>query len=242
MLRCKNRNTAFTLIELLVVIAVIALLMAVLVPTLASAKERARRIACSANVKQFIMGSLLYSQDYDDKLPIANSESMLGDEHTPIISRPIGDIMVDVLGDHKTMKCPWLNEPFDGDQWWHYGGYGYVLGYNYLGGHSETPWAILPTSPATKKWKSPQTNSDSSQLALVTELNFWVPGDRTFAPHGKNRPINEYHASGSGGMTPDEAGAMGGNVGLLDCSVAWKHIDDMQTYKGSQINRCYTKW
>ncbi|GIV18947.1 MAG: hypothetical protein KatS3mg023_0698 [Armatimonadota bacterium] len=58
---------AFTLIELLVVIAIIAILAAILFPVFAQAREKARQSNCISNVKQILLGALMYTQDYDEK-------------------------------------------------------------------------------------------------------------------------------------------------------------------------------
>ncbi len=59
----------FTLIELLVVIAIIAILAAILFPVFARAREKARQTQCLSNVKQTMLGVLMYAQDYDETLP-----------------------------------------------------------------------------------------------------------------------------------------------------------------------------
>jgi len=57
----------FTLIELLVVIAIIAILAAILFPVFARAREKARQASCASNVKQIMLGHLMYAQDYDER-------------------------------------------------------------------------------------------------------------------------------------------------------------------------------
>lgn len=251
-MRVRRDRIGFTLIELLVVIAMIALLMGLLIPVLGIAKERARRVACMGNIRQFLASIQVYAGDHREYLPSGLSDAReVEDEHTPILSRKVRNAMVEIIGDERCLSCPWLGKPFNEPGGWYYvlGGqeYGYVLGYNYLGGHKGTPWPLV--GPATAEWVSPQRSFDSSSKPLVTELNAWSTGEmKTFAPHGARGAILEAGDAGntsSEGVSSEQIGAVGGHVGYLDGAVSWKHMRDMQIYRGSRLwtdTGCFTNW
>jgi prepilin-type N-terminal cleavage/methylation domain-containing protein/prepilin-type processing-associated H-X9-DG protein len=67
------KKKGFTLIELLVVIAIIALLMAVLLPSLAKAREQGKGILCLNNLRQMTIAAKVYASDNEDYFPPAYS-------------------------------------------------------------------------------------------------------------------------------------------------------------------------
>ncbi len=72
----------FSLVELLVVVAVVAVLMAMLLPSLSKARESARIVACQANLRQIMIGSLGYSQDAKGTVPYGSWENAAVIDHT----------------------------------------------------------------------------------------------------------------------------------------------------------------
>ncbi|HEY3376140.1 MAG TPA: prepilin-type N-terminal cleavage/methylation domain-containing protein, partial [Armatimonadota bacterium] len=66
-----TRHRGFTLIELLVVIAIIAILAAILFPVFGKAREKARQSQCTSNQKQLALAFQMYSQENEEKLPLA---------------------------------------------------------------------------------------------------------------------------------------------------------------------------
>src|SRR5688572_13639027 len=74
----NSRERGFTLIELLVVIAIIAILAAILLPALSSAKAKGQGIACLNNLRQLTLCWTLYTDDNDGRLPPNNVTGNFG--------------------------------------------------------------------------------------------------------------------------------------------------------------------
>ena len=87
----RGRVSAFTLIELLVVITVISILMAMLLPSLRSAKDTALAILCTNNLRQLGIVFPMYALDNEDHLPpaIVTSTSS-GDWHKQFVGSYLG--------------------------------------------------------------------------------------------------------------------------------------------------------
>ncbi len=124
--------SAFTLIELLVVVAVVSLLMAILLPSLARAREMAKEVRCRAFIRQLGTGMTMYLNEYDT-FPV--HQWRISDEHRVRWF----NAMADLLAGFDVSSCPSVPD-------WEVGrnnSYGY--NYKYLGSGRDN--AISPTAP-----------------------------------------------------------------------------------------------
>jgi prepilin-type N-terminal cleavage/methylation domain-containing protein/prepilin-type processing-associated H-X9-DG protein len=81
----QARQSAFTLIELLVVIAVIALLIGILLPSLAQARKASKTLVCAANLRGIGQGFVLYNNDHKEGvIPSFNMTGVNGGPGEPL--------------------------------------------------------------------------------------------------------------------------------------------------------------
>ncbi len=145
------RRRGFTLIELLVVIAIIAILAAILFPVFARAREKARQTSCLSNVKQIMLGVLMYAQDYDETFLVAShwtaADNTLPSTTTTYWYEALGPY----VKSSQIFVCPSqrVGNPDAGrpGYGWNYQEFGYQSGAGVLGSHYSTPLSEID-SPA----------------------------------------------------------------------------------------------
>ncbi len=124
-------GSGFTLIELSVVIAIIAVLAALLLPSLAAAKDRGKRAACISNLRQLGIAMHTYAQDHEDRLPYGpTAPPFLSPGYfypstgspTSLLSLPSGapvalGLMLsnELAQTPKVLFCPGSDQPVDAD-------------------------------------------------------------------------------------------------------------------------------
>jgi prepilin-type N-terminal cleavage/methylation domain-containing protein len=226
---------AFTLIELLVVIAIIAILAAMLLPVLASAKEKGKRAACKSNIRQCILAIHMYGMDFQDKVPSGRENA--NQWHSVRVSNNTWTNLVRYSGNERILDCPnfRFNTNFLGrfnPSW------GFLIGYQYLGD------AVPPGAPQYP-WISPTRLSQGGTNTILVDANHWGDDGLKAAPHTKGGTILERDSSFTKslrGITAADVGAQGGNIGALDGSVIWKTMKQMRTNQASSYVYYWGNW
>jgi prepilin-type N-terminal cleavage/methylation domain-containing protein/prepilin-type processing-associated H-X9-DG protein len=140
---CEKKTKAFTLIELLVVISVIALLMAILMPSLGAARSGSRALACKSNLRQLVIANIGYATENDGYyVPAASDMWDNAGLHRwhgvrDALDEPFDPLrgpLVGYLGDGRVKECPLTVDFVEGQDWntnfeQGCGGYGYNMTY-----------------------------------------------------------------------------------------------------------------
>jgi hypothetical protein len=196
-----------------------------------------------SNIRTFYLAINTYAVDHKDFLPTGGLGDTLRD-YTITLKADLYEGL-----DLNKVYCPNLLKPFGNNGNFPNGIYiaegpMYLLSYNYLGGHAGTPWP--QQGQANAEWISPQKTTQKPRLLLITEMNAWtVNHNITFAPHGYWGPIHESKDSrnpGFHGIPSSQIGSVGGNVALMDGSIAWKDIKAMKIYRASLDQDLFAAW
>lgn len=103
--RQSSRHNGFTLVELLVVVSIIALLMAILLPVMRSAREQSKQVGCRKNMTDLWRGVLAYSFENNDRAPYLERVNPLVDpydkSHAALVGNVLGPYVVP-----GTFVCP----------------------------------------------------------------------------------------------------------------------------------------
>jgi len=109
MSKSAGRRGAFTLVELLVVIGIIAVLIGVLLPVMAKAREQANRTQCLSNLRELGNAMIMYAGVHRDRLP--NTNPPLTSEDYDATNEVLVALNRDYVRSPAVFRCPADSDP-----------------------------------------------------------------------------------------------------------------------------------
>ncbi len=218
----KYRMAGFTLIELLVVIAIIAILAAMMLPSLAKAKERSKRASCTSNLHQIGIALQIYAQeDGKDRLPAFDGVGgWLWDLPAPMVTNLISCGMK-----RHVLYCP-SGSAQDNDTLWQYwvDTYKYyVTGYGWLTKHGTVPDNLIQRKLQLRLTKVTGTNTlnaTDTEVVVDSVISSGNPPNFIAVKGGWVKDHKTSHL--------EKSRPAGGNILFLDSHVAWRKFQNMK--------------
>jgi len=215
---------AFTLIELLVVIAIIGILAAMLMPALAAAKNKARKIACVNNIKQVTISFRLFEGDNGDVYPMKATVAVSGAGFPTLDAISTFQSMSNYLSNPKIVLCPSDNNP------------------THIGGGPGSP--TNASSFATGVFSTNNFSYFVNLGAVESDPLLALSGDSDInSSTGAAAPLTGSQNLQNGGFTPANAAWVSkyfhmtsGNIGLTDGSVQTVTVGGLQTLLQNSTN------
>jgi type II secretory pathway pseudopilin PulG len=235
----RARFTGFTLVELAVVVAMTALLAALIMPAMSSAKEKARRAVCKNNLHQLYIVVLNSANDNGDVVPSAADD--IGNYHSIRLSDEVfTNLVQNYAGNSNIFSCP--NLEFGGTVVGPntHDAYGYVLGYSYLADN-----VVPSTKGSDSTTEAIKLSAVTATNELLADANYWTASTDAYSPLLQIAPHTAGGVAFSQGTGPTNSaslGAAGGNIEHYDGSVGWKVIVTMPTHSASSVGDAFGNW